>query len=221
MAYDDDEPPEGLFYEDDEDRDDPPLSADDLHFSEEEMAAIRRLSVVRPPDEEEQSAQVIAFRNSAGEPVVVPTDVATEAERAFRAYKLNRDGMDWHEIAIAEQYPSPRAAKADVDRYLAEGRALVVEKSAKEMLELEMARLNHYTFKLSPAIESGSIVAITEARHLVMSRARLAIALGAGLAADNEGGRTVVISGESGQFIATLQEAAGDDPGLTQPDEGT
>lgn len=222
MAYDDDEPPEGLFYEDGEDRDDPQLGEGDLEFSPEELAAIRKLSVVQPPpDDEDTGAEVIAFRNSHGEPVVVPTDVATEAERAFRAYKLNRDGLDWQEIAMREQYPSARAAKADVDRYLAEGRALVVEKSAKEMLNLEMARLNHYTFQLRDGIEKGSIVALTEARHLVMARARLALALGAGLTENNDGGRTVVISGETGQFIATLREAAGDEPGAPQPDEGT
>lgn len=222
MAYDDDEPPEGLFYEDSEDRDDPPLSEDDLRFSPEEMEAIRRLSVVPPPpDDEGTGAEVLAFRNSAGEPVVVPTDVATEAERAFRAYKLHRDGLDWMSIAVQEQYPSARAARADVDRYLAEGRALVVEKSAKEMLNLEMARLNHYTFQLSEMIAKGSIVAITEARHLVMARARLALALGASLTEDNGGGRTVVVGGATeGSYVATLQEAAGDEPGSIQPDPG-
>lgn len=221
MAYDDDgEPPEGLFYDsEDEDRDDPPLSEDDLRFTPEEMEAIRRLTVV-PPVDEGPGAEVIAFRNSAGEPVVVPDAVATEAERAYRAYKLNRDGLDWHSIAEMEMYPSARAAKADVDRYLAEARALVVEKSAKEMLSLEMARLNHYTFQLREGIEKGSIIAITEARHLVMARARLALALGASLTEDNAGGRTVVIPGDDDGYVATLKEAAGDQPGSIQPTEG-
>lgn len=222
MAFDGEEPPEGLFYDpEQEDRDDPPLSEDDLNFSPEEMAAIRNLQLVQPPpDDEDTGADVLAFRNSAGEPVVVPTEVATEAERAFRAYKLNRDGLDWQSIAVQEMYPSARAAKADVDRYLAEGKALVVEKSAKEMLGLEMARLNHYTYQLRDGIEKGSIVALTEARHLVMARARLALALGASLTEDNAGGRTVVVSGNEGGYVATLREAAGDQPGPISPDEG-
>lgn len=222
MADDFDEPPEGLFYDpESEDRDDPPLSEDDLKFTPDELEAIRRLQLVPPPDDEDTGADVLAFRNTSGEPVVVPTDVATEAERAFRAYKLNRDGLDWQSIANQEMYPSARAAKADVDRYLAEGRALVVEKSAKEMLNLEMARLNHYTYQLKPGIDTGSIAALTEARHLVMARARLALALGASLTEGNEGGRTVVVGGTTeGSYVATLQEAAGDQPGSIQPDQG-
>lgn len=224
MADDfDGEPPEGLFYDpEDEDRDDPPLSQDDLSFTPDELEAIRKLSLVPPPpDDEDTGADVLAFRNTAGEPIVVPSDVATEAERAFRAYKLNRDGLDWQSIAMQEMYPSARAAKADVDRYLAEGRALVVEKSAKEMLNLEMARLNHYTYQLREGIEKGSIIALTEARHLVMARARLALALGASLTEDTAGGRTVVVGGATeGSYIATLQEAAGDQPGSIQPDPG-
>lgn len=215
--HDDDEPPEGLFYDDDEDAD-----PDEEHvFSEDEIAAIKRLEPVKLPNGHipEDGAKVLAFRNADKEPVVVPTAVATEAERAYRCYKMRIGGKSWGEIADEEKYPSAAAAKADVDLYLAEARSLVVEKSAKDMLTLEMARLDAMQAYLWPGVVMGTIPAITEARHIIMSRARLAVALGQGLAESQDGAHTVVIGGTSGNYVGTLQEAAGKGP-AGAPDQG-
>lgn len=216
MADDFDEPPEGLFFDEDEDAD-----PDEEHvFTEDEIEAIKRLEPVKLPNGHipEDGAKVLAFRNADKEPVVVPTAVATEAERAFRAYGLRIGGKSWNEIAQMEKYPSPTAAKADVDLYLAEGRSLVVEKSAKDMLTLEMARMDALQNYLWGFVQSGSIPAITEARHIIMSRARLAVALG-GLTENKDGAQTVVIGGSAQNYLGTLQEAAGAVPDGT-PSQG-
>jgi hypothetical protein len=210
---DDWEPPEGLFYDDDDDPD-----PDEEHvFGEDEIEAIKRLEPVKLPNGHipEDGAKVLAFRNADKEPVVVPTAVATEAERAYRAYGMRIGGKSWAQIAEEERYPSATAAKADVDLYLAEGRSLVVEKSAKDMLTLEMARLDAMQAYLWPGVTMGAIPAITEARHIIMSRARLAVALGQGLTDSQDGAHTVVIGGTEGNYLGTLQQAAGEGSGVT------
>jgi hypothetical protein len=203
----DDEPPEGLFYDDDPDPD------EEHSFTEGEIAAIKALEPTKLPNGHipEDGAKVLAFRNADKEPVVVPTAVATEAERAYRCYGMRIGGKSWSEIATA--------AKTDVDRYLAEGRALVVESSAKDMLTLEISRMDALQNYLWGFVQSGSIPAITEARHIIMSRAQLVVALGGGLDKAKDGTQTVVIGGTAQNYLGTLQEAAGAVPDVT-PDQG-
>jgi hypothetical protein len=211
----DDEPPEGLFYDDDPDPDEEHV------FSQEEIEAIKRLEVTKLPNGHipEDGAKVLVFRNADKEPVVVPTAVATEAERAYRCYGMRIGGKSWTEIAELEKYPNATAARADVDRYMAEARALVVESSAKDMLTLEVARMDALQNYLWGFVQSGSIPAITEARHIIMSRARLVEVLGAALSESKDGTQTVVIGGSTQNYLGTLQKAAGEVPGAT-PDQG-
>src|SRR5690348_13924498 len=104
------------------------------------------MSDEEPPvgDEEvpPEDSNVLVFRGTTGQPVVIPDAVATAAERAYRAYKMHIGGKSWQEIANEEQYPSARAAKADVDRYMDEASALVADRTARKMLNLEVARLD-------------------------------------------------------------------------------
>lgn len=218
----DDQMPPGLFYDPDlEAQPEPPLTPDEEEFADAELEAIKRLETVRDENGElpPEKSRVLAFRNEAGEPVVVPTAVATEAERAFRCYQRWLRGDTWFEIAQDEKYPSPTACKADVDRYLAEGRSLVLASSAAEMLELEIARLTGYTRKLADRIEEGSLPAITEARHLAMARAQLYTTIGAALIDTNDGQRTVVIPAGS-DYVGSLKEAAGESTPATEPAPG-
>jgi hypothetical protein len=193
---------------------DAPPPEDEPPEDEEEIHSVRRLNVVRDaegnlPDE---GAEVIAFRNSNSEPVVVPTAVATEAERAFRCYRDHISGKDWHTIATEQGYPSPRACKADVDRYLEEARSLVVEKSAKEMLRTEISRLDMLQTFAWESASKGSIPAISEIRQLVMGRAKLVAYLNQDLVDNGDTTQTVVVPGEAGAYVATLKTAAGNAP---------
>lgn len=186
-----------------DDPQEPPLGPED-----EEIASIRRLSVVA---DHREGADVLVFRNSAGEPIVVPSAVATEAERAYRCYQLRQSGKDWTEIALAEQYPSAKAAKYDVDRYLEEARSLVVESSAREMLRLEISRLDRLQSFIWDKAADGNIAAITEIRQLVMSRVRVVEVLEPSKTEEVGGDmvRTVVVASDEAGYLRGLQKAAG------------
>lgn len=89
--------------------------------------------------------QVIAMRHpETGAPVMVPDDIATEAERDYRAYKKWQAGKDWETIAREDMYPSAEAAAASVQRYLAEGRAVIRDFSRREIIADHVARLMTY-----------------------------------------------------------------------------
>ncbi|HEY5787697.1 MAG TPA: hypothetical protein VIT65_23275, partial [Microlunatus sp.] len=142
---------------------------------------------------------VLVFRNPAGQPVAVPDDVVTEAERAYRCYMLNIGGKSWQEIAELENYPSAGAAKYDVDRYMEEARSLVVEASQQKMLVREVSRLDFLQDRIWPGVQAGSLAAVKEVRGIIMDRVRLIEAIA--LLKHLEGGRshnTVVIGATSG-----------------------
>ena len=164
-----------------------------------------------PPveDDEVPPENVLVFRGSTGQPVVVPDAVATAAERAYRAYKLHIGGKSWQEIANEEQYPSSRAAKADVDRYMDEASALVADRTARKMLNLEVARLDALQTALWPAAMSGHVPSAALVMNIVMNRSRL---VGLDPEKMNEeltaSARTVVVPGDSDSFIETMKQQA-------------
>lgn len=179
---------------------------------------------MRDDEPPEEIKNVLVFRNSSGQPVAVPDDVVTQAERAYRCYMSHLGGKEWAVIAQEEGYPSARAAKYDVDRYMEEAKSLVTTKSQKEMLELETARLDYLQSQLWPAVQAGSIVAIKEVRAIIMDRAKVTTFISEIPDTDENGTkRTVVISGQvsSTSYIEGLKRAAGDDTplGSTTDDE--
>lgn len=156
------------------------------------------------------SGDVLVFRNGRGEPVAVPSDVVTLAERAFRCYRLRLSGVSWADIADREYYPSAAAAAADVRRYTAEGAALVTERSLMEMMQLEVARLDALQAAIWDAAVRGSLPAIDMVRKLVMDRARLVGIDGEKLASSTaQQGRTVVVHSDDGSYTRDLRRAAG------------
>jgi hypothetical protein len=174
-------------------------------------------------DDEVKTGQVLVFRNGAGQPVVVPDDVATAAERAYRVFKARRRGDSWEQIAEDEHYPSGQAAKYDYDRYMEEARSLVVENSAKEALSLEVNRLDFLQTRLWGAAEAGSIAAIKEIRGIIMDRAKLVSVVSEIKEADtDETGRTVVVmQTERETYLERLRRVAGDATGPTADDGET
>jgi hypothetical protein len=168
--------------------------------------------VQEPPDYDDvdtESSNVLVFRNGAGDPVAVPTDVVTAAERAYRCYQARIGGMSWNEIARVEGYPTPAAARYDVDRYLSEGSALVVEKSQREMLTLEVYRMDALQHAVWPGAMAGHVPSATLAMNIVMNRAKLV-----GMDPDkmeNRGDQVrtvVVVPPDSAGYLAALQRAA-------------
>ena len=85
-----------------------------------------------------EDKKVLVFPGSE-RPVAVPEVIVLAAQRPYRAYKAHQSGKSWDEVAEQEKYPSAQSARADVRRYLTEGRALVTEWSRAEQLAIELA----------------------------------------------------------------------------------
>ena len=149
---------------------------------------------------------VLVFRNEAGEPIAVPGEVVTLAERQYRCHLSRMKGTSWAEIAVAEGYPSAQSAASDVKRYLEEGAAMVTEASQRESLSLEVARLDRYQLMLEDKVQDGNIGAIGVGVNIVMKRALLL-----GLLSDNlqeTTTRTVVIPLDDGGYADALRKLA-------------
>lgn len=167
----------------------------------------------KPPD-----GNVLVFRGPMGDPIAVPTEVVTEAERAFRCYQLRVGGLSWAEIATLELYPSAGAAMYDVNRYMAEAKALVVESSAREMLTLEVNRLDALQHALWANAMTGHVPSVTAALSIIVNRAKLI-----GLDPDkmnDVAARTVVVPQDDDGFLAALKTLAGQ-PAVTPPEGET
>jgi len=95
-----------------------------------------------------------------------------------------------------------------------EAKALVVESSQREMLTLEVARLDSLQHAFWPKADKGNVAAGALIVSIIMNRAKLAESL-AGIGAG--AGRTVVVSATDAGYTAALQAAAGPD---TQFDTG-
>ena len=169
----------------------------------------------QPPD-----GTVLVFRNPAGDPIAVPADIVTAAERAYRCYMARVGGQSWAEIAEQEQYPSARACQYDVDRYTKEAMSLVVESSAREMLTLEVARLDALQHALWLSAMTGHVPSATFCLNVVINRAKLIGLDPDRMGAELNSSRTVVVPQAEDDFLQTLKDAAGEaSPAVTTPKE--
>lgn len=159
-----------------------------------------------------EDAKVLVFRTPSGDPIAVPSDVVTEGERAYRCYQARIGGMSWREIADLELYPSAGAAMYDVKRYMEEAKSLVVEASAREMLTLEVNRLDALQHALWANAMSGHVPSAGLAMNIIMNRAKLVGLDPEKMGEAAAGGRTVVVSGEGDGFLEELKVLAGEKP---------
>ena len=166
--------------------------------------------MLAPPD-----GTVIVFRNPDGNPIAVPEDVVTAAERAYRCYQERVGGASWEQIAEKELYPSGRAVKADVDRYMQEATAMVTEYSAREMLTLEVARLDAVQNALWLSAMTGHVPSAALVVNVIMNRAKLIGLDPDRMGADANTSRTVVVPHKEDDFLQTLKDAAGEAPPLS------
>ena len=172
-----------------------------------------------PPDYDglDQGAHnVLVFRNNAGEPIVVPDDVATAGERAYRAYKMRVEGHTWAHIAVAENYPSATAASSDVNAYMAEAKSLVTEKSQMDMLTLEVFRLDAMQQTMWSGAMAGSVNHARMVVDIVMKRAQL-LGIDSGQIGQGNAATTLVVPSDSAGYIAAMKQAAED--AAVHPDE--
>jgi len=165
-----------------------------------------------PPDDvrpkEEREDNVLVFRNATGSPVAVPSSVVTEAERAYRCHQMRIQGVSWGEIAQQENYTSAGAAKSDVDRYMAEARSLVVEASAREMLTLEVNRLDALQQAMWTNAMSGHVPSAQLIMNIIVNRAKLVGLDPEKMSEEADKARTVVVPDNPDGYLAALQQAA-------------
>lgn len=111
------------------------------------------------PDDE---AKVLVLRNpETFRPVAIPEDTVREADRVFDAYTRHRDGEPWKVIAATSDPPWPSAAAVatEVRRYLDEGRAIFRGMKGRELMALEIDRLNALQTYFLPAAKAGKVPA--------------------------------------------------------------
>lgn len=164
-----------------------------------------------PFEHQPLTTDILVFRNSAGEPIAVPASVVTMAERAYRCYEHRLSGMSWSAIADLEGYVSASSAAADVRRYTEEAAALVSERSQREMLQLEVARLDELQRVVWPSAMAGSLPAVDMVRKLIADRANLLKLDAEKIAADAvDTSRTVVVQQSDDGYVRSLKAVAGE-----------
>ena len=164
---------------------------------------------------------VIVFRGSANRPVVVPAEVAEDAEKIYRCHIKKLSGMSWRQIADEEGFPDQLSCRLQVERYLAEGRAMVEQYTAKQMLINEVMLLDYMQSRLWTAVEAGDRQSIETVMKLADKRVawqNLAIS------DDSKATEvhTVVIRGESyTEYLRNASEKAQIDAGTPDQDRQT
>lgn len=160
-----------------------------------------------PPQTPDDTGNVLVFRTPTGDPVSVPSEVVEAAQVVYRAYLDKIAGLSWELVAYNHHYPNAGAAKADVERYIAEGASLVSDHSRQALLELEVSRLDALQVALWNSAMDGSVPAVSEVRQIIKTRADLVRTADEKIA---DGTRTVVIPMSQGDYTSTLRQIVED-----------
>lgn len=164
-------------------------------------------------DDDDEGAKVLVFRNPTGDPISVPEAIVEENDRTYRASQMHLRGASWKAIALAENYLDAKAAKGDVDRYMAEARALIGERTRAEMLQTEVARLDFLQAAVWDQAAKGHLPAVRSVLDLVITRVKI-LGLDQPLTQEELGGpRTVVIPMSDEDYISSLQQLDARDNG--------
>lgn len=165
-------------------------------------------------DPDAPETTVLVVRGHDSRPIAVPEDIVLAAERPYRAYMLKQAGHNWETIALAENYPSWKSARADVQRYLDEGSSVIADFTRKQLLELEIARLEQLQQAVWSIAMKGNLPAVNSALSIITTRAKL-LRLDQDIRDEDEAmtGRTVVVGTDEDGYRAGLQAASGVTPG--------
>lgn len=155
-------------------------------------------------DDDTKDADVLVFVNPSQTPIPVPSEVAYEANRAYRAYQLHRGGKNWHQVAEEEGYATAGAARYEVRQWLTEAQALVSDFSRREMLSFTLDQINQLQQAVWEKALEGHLPSFDRALSTVMARAKL-LKLDETIDGDEEQGgpRTVVVQVDG--YADTLQ----------------
>lgn len=179
----------------------------------------RPLGAPHLPTCEEASSQDVAgvelpkvvqlYRNpDTQQPIAVPDEIVSAAERDYAAWKTHTSGAPWTIVAEQHQYPSAEAAREAVSRYLEEAVAVIRGFTREQMVADHVGRLAAYRSALWTKAMQGNTQAIAMGLN-IEDRWVKAFALDQADAEDTSG-RTVVVASE--EYIAELQAAAEAEP---------
>jgi hypothetical protein len=136
-------------------------------------------------------------------------EVATH-DRAYDAHQLRLTGLDWPEIAQRTGYLDGRIASMAVTAFLQKTAAEQSHDHRRHALHLELARLDQVQSAFYPAAMAGDIAAANVVLKVIKCRCAI---MGFDKIDDDLTGtaRTIVIVGNSEQYIAGLKALIGEE----------
>jgi len=141
----------------------------------------------------------------------VPTTALEEQERqdeqARLAYEMRQDGKSWYSIAKALGL-TESAASQSVARAMEQAAAYVSTESKRQMLELEVARLDRLQDAYWAQAMGGNLRAADFALRVIQARAKV-LQLDT-IPETNITNNTLVVTGSSEEYVAALRAIAGE-----------
>ena len=152
---------------------------------------------------------VLVFRNEVSQPVSIPQATVLENDRTYRSYQKHEQGHSWAQIAAMEDYDNARQVMYEVQRWLDEGRALISDRTRRDMLQMEVARMDALQAAVWPDAMKGKIPAAQFALQCIAARIKT---LHLDEMQDGEeelaGPRTVIVPNDEGGFLEVLERVA-------------
>lgn len=158
----------------------------------------------RPEDSTDDN--VLVFRNSASEPVVVPQRIALAEDEIYQAYQEHLAGESWDLIAAKHGYINAAAARAAVARYADEARNLLSTHTRRHLLATEVARLDALQAVVWSQAMKGHLPAVKVVLDLVMCRVKV-LGLDQGTEADDPAGSPTTVVIDADDYEAGLRRA--------------
>jgi hypothetical protein len=121
---------------------------------------------------------------------------------AREAHRLRVEGLPWSDIAISTGYSSAAVCQMAVTAYLQKAAVRRTPEQQQAALQLELDRLDALQRGCWPAATQGEVKSAQLALKIIVERAKL---LGLGEISEDTQAQTIVIGGDSEQYIAGLK----------------
>jgi len=133
--------------------------------------------------------------------------------KAAAAYELRQQGLAWPEISERSGFDTGEEARAAVNRLLKLGALQATREFREQALVMDLERLDRLLAAVWPLAMTADTKAIAEARAIIATRSKF---LGYETLYDqnaSETGKTVVIVGNSEQYVNDLKAVVEADSG--------
>jgi hypothetical protein len=130
-------------------------------------------------------------------------------DNAYQAYQQHLAGKDWEEVAKKLGYANGKTAQVEVRQYITRAAVQMDMAKREEVLHLEMARLDALQNALWDDAMEGDTKAVDSVLRVMGHRAKLLGLELVAAGAQDVTSRTVIIQGDSEEFIRSLQLVSG------------